>query len=164
MKKRINLNMPFLKCNNMKWALILIMISVMIIGGCASKKCVQDSDCKSANGCAAGCWNVNSKVRESGIGCPRLAGPENCICHQNQCQDASEVVRSESVRNFENAFSLCKEYGEGKPKFVYHCFDMLCSSSYAIGRNITSGRSQQEICEEKMEEAQAYLEEYFKSI
>src|SRR4030042_6896420 len=103
--------MTFLKEYYMKWTLIILIISIVIISGCASnKKCVQDSDCKSLNGCSAGCWNVNYK----GGFCftqISLAGPENCICHQNLCKDPYEVVREESSRDFENDFSLCEQYG-----------------------------------------------------
>ncbi|MFH1696945.1 MAG: hypothetical protein ABH854_03505 [Candidatus Diapherotrites archaeon] len=50
------------------------------------KYCEQDTDCKSMNGCFAGCWNAHFKpIIKSGSICPTMKGPASCACVENTC-------------------------------------------------------------------------------
>jgi len=60
------------------------------------KYCELDSDCKSNSGCYAGCWSKkpSAGLFETSIGtgkCPDLLGPSKCVCHENRCEDNSNL-------------------------------------------------------------------------
>jgi hypothetical protein len=104
---------------NMKAKILLVsllVLAVLLISGCVQegspdlsewKFCSENSDCKSMNGCSAGCWNINFK----GIECspvPQLAGPPDCICYKNECQSSRMVAQGISVESgLDAALEVC---------------------------------------------------------
>ncbi|MBU0661939.1 MAG: hypothetical protein ABH854_01745 [Candidatus Diapherotrites archaeon] len=51
------------------------------------KYCESDQDCKSIDGCEAGCWNSDAP-EEVRVGCPTKKGPVKCKCTNNACLEA----------------------------------------------------------------------------
>ena len=84
------------------------------------KYCEVDEDCKSLNGCDAGCWNRDYEPSHlTGEACPTLLGPESCKCYQNECTPTCSVdsdcdefyVECEEGETLtcQNSLCLCQE-------------------------------------------------------
>jgi len=84
------------------------------------KYCELDQDCKSLNGCDAGCWNTDYEPPgRTGEICPTLLGPESCKCYQNECTPTCSVdsdcdefyVECEEGETLtcQNSLCLCQE-------------------------------------------------------
>ena len=110
------------------------------------KYCEVDQDCKSLNGCDAGCWNTDYEPpnRTGGI-CPTLSGPESCKCYQNECTPACSVdsdcvdfyVECEEGRTLtcQNSLCLCQRISthEGDGTYVLNVGDSIeASNGYLV--------------------------------
>lgn len=104
-----------------------------ILGG-NYKYCEVDEDCKSLNGCDAGCWVTTYEPpdRTGGV-CPTLLGPESCKCYQNECIPTCSVdsdcvefyvgCEEGEILTCQNDLCLCQEECiEGETK-DYTCLD-----------------------------------------
>ena len=113
-------------------SLFLTSCSIIQLG---SKSCDVNSDCKTKNGHNAGCWSkfpADPSTPE-----PKLAGPSDCVCYNNECQSSIDIVNAhvKGKGDLNTALEICdlNSIRENKEECYRKAAYQVCWSLAPIG-------------------------------